>query len=153
VLLVDTSVWIGHLRGSKTRSVVWFREILDRDIPFGLTATIYQEVLQGADSEDKFQLFKDFLGTQIFFHPRDPLESYAEAARIYFRCRRAGFTIRSTIDCLIAQIALEYDLLLLHDDRDFDFIATVVPELQLYQGFASPVSSEIHEPEPPPYDG
>jgi predicted nucleic acid-binding protein len=54
---------------------------------------------------------------------------FASAARIYSRCRKAGFTIRSTIDCLIAQIAIEQELPLLHSDRDFDQIAAIVPEL------------------------
>jgi hypothetical protein len=34
-------------------------------------------------------------------------------------------TIRSTIDLLIAQIALEHSATLLHNDRDFDAIARV----------------------------
>lgn len=40
--------------------------------------------------------------------------------------------MRSTIDCLVAQIAIENDLLLLHSDRDFDDIASVVTELQIF---------------------
>jgi predicted nucleic acid-binding protein len=71
-----------------------------------------------------------YLGSQHFYHPRDPIESYREAALIYFR-RRAGITIRSSVDCLIARVAIEHDLLLLHDDRDFEAMARVVPELTL----------------------
>jgi len=56
-------------------------------------------------------------------------------------------TIRSTVDCRIARTAVEHDLLLVHDDRDFDFIATVEPELRIYSGsLSTPTSSEIHEP-------
>jgi len=54
-----------------------------------------------------------------------------EAARIYGACRAAGVTIRSSVDCLIARIAIEHDLALLHDDRDFEDIARVVSELRL----------------------
>ncbi len=54
-------------------------------------------------------------------------------ASLYARCRRAGVTPRSTIDCLLAQIAIEHNLLLLHSDRDFPRIAAVVPELKLYE--------------------
>jgi hypothetical protein len=50
---------------------------------------------------------------------------------MYFDCRRAGVTIRSATDCLIARIAIEHGLLLLHDDRDFDKMAEVVPDLTL----------------------
>lgn len=146
MFLVDTSVWIGYLRQSYRQPVSWFEEILERDLLFGLTGAIYQEVLQGADSEASYEKLRRFLGTQRFYHPADPVASYDAAAAIYFRCRRAGVTVRSTIDCWIAQIAIENNLLLLHDDRDFDFIASVVPELQLYEGrLGSDLSSEVHE--------
>jgi predicted nucleic acid-binding protein len=49
------------------------------------------------------------------------------------RCRRKGMTIRSTIDCLIAQIAIEHDLELLHSDRDFENMVSVIPELKIHQ--------------------
>ena len=50
---------------------------------------------------------------------------------MYFDCRSAGMTVRSAIDCLIARVAIEHDLLLLHEDRDFEKISGVVPELAL----------------------
>jgi hypothetical protein len=59
------------------------------------------------------------------------VKTYEDAARIYFYCRKKGITIRSTIDCLIAQIALDQNLLLLHNDKDFDAIAPIV-KLRLY---------------------
>lgn len=132
VFLVDTSVWIDYLRGTMTDAVSRFTSILDERQPFGITSVIYQEILQGADSDVSFTRLEKYLRTQIFFHPLDPLASYAEAARLYSRCRRVGITLRSTIDCLIAQTAIEHGLVLLHSDRDFDSIAKVVPELNLY---------------------
>ena len=47
-------------------------------------------------------------------------------------CRKKGLTIRSTIDCLIAQIAIEHDLLLLQNDKDFVHMASIV-ELKLFK--------------------
>ena len=132
MFLVDTSVWVDYLRGTSTHSVEKFQRILDEARPFGLTSLIYQEVLQGTDSDVSFARLETYLRSQRFYHPQDPLATYAEAARIYFRCRRKGITLRSTIDCLVAQIAIENDLLLLHSDRDFDDIASVVPELQIF---------------------
>ena len=134
MFLIDTSVWIGYLRGTRTRPVAWFEEILERDYPFGITSVIYQEVLQGADSEASFERLAEYLSTQRFHEPLDPLASFTEAARLYYRCRRAGVTVRSTIDCLIARVAIEHELLLVHDDRDYELMAGVVPELQLYTG-------------------
>jgi predicted nucleic acid-binding protein len=132
VFLVDTSVWIDYLRGTSTESVEKFQRILDQSQSFGITSLIYQEVLQGTDSDVSFARLDAYLRSQRFYHPQDPLMTYTEAARIYYRCRRKGITIRSTIDCLVAQIAIENDLLLLHSDRDFDDIASVVPELEIF---------------------
>ncbi len=153
MFLIDTSAWIDYLRKRRTQPALWLEEILERGYPFGITSVIYQEILQGADSEASFERLDEYLSTQVFYQPRDAVDSYAEAARLYFRCRRVGITLRSTIDCLIAQVAIEHDLLLVHGDRDFDFLASVVPELRLYSGSltAPAVASTIHEPAAP-YD-
>ena len=45
-------------------------------------------------------------------------------------CRHRSVTLRSTADCLIAQCAMESDLTLLHHDRDFERIASIVPALK-----------------------
>ena len=132
MFLVDTSVWIDYLRGNSTASVAKLQDILDEGQPFGITSLILQEILQGTDSEASFARLETYLRTQIFFHPSDPLSTHVEAARIYARCRRAGVTIRSTIDCLVAQTAIEHGLFLLHSDRDFDRIASLVPELETF---------------------
>ena len=133
MILVDTSVLIDFFRGGKNIAVDNFREILQGDFPFGITSVIFQEVLQGARDEKEYKILKKYLSTQRFFHPLDPVSSYENAARIYFNCRRKGITIRSTIDCLIAQIVLENNLFILHNDRDFDAIASVT-NLKIFRG-------------------
>jgi predicted nucleic acid-binding protein len=97
----------------------------------GLTGVVYQEVVQGVSSRREFEQTSEYLGSQTFYHPRDPIGTYREAARIYFDCRRAGITIRPAVDCLIACVAIEHGLVLLHDDRDFEKIAEVVDDLVL----------------------
>jgi predicted nucleic acid-binding protein len=129
--LVDTSVWIGFMRDEENEATGRLAEIGVRGHPFGITGVIHQEVLQGAASKAKFDYLAAYLGSQTFYHPVDPVESYREAAFIYFRCRRAGVTIRSAIDCLIARVAIEHGLMLLHDDRDFEKIAEIIPDLTL----------------------
>jgi len=49
--------------------------------------------------------------------------TYVRAAHIFRSLRRKGVTIRKTVDCMIASVAIEHDLFLLHNDRDFDLIA------------------------------
>lgn len=129
--LVDTSVWINTFRQVDNAAVRYFRRILDLGRGYGITSVIYQEVLQGARSEKDFRELHEYLGSQRFYQPIDPVQSYSDAAQIYFRCRIQGITIRSTIDCLIAQIAIEHDLILLHNDRDFEHMAGVLPALKL----------------------
>jgi len=64
-----------------------------------------------------------YLETQDFVEPAG--DSWQGAARIYYDLRRRGMTVRSPIDCCIAQAAMEHDLLLIHNDRDFETIAHV----------------------------
>jgi predicted nucleic acid-binding protein len=130
LVLVDTSVWIDFIAGRRAEAVARLREKLDRDGAVAITAQIFQEILQGAESEDRFREFASYFGTQRFLHPSHPIATYAAAARLYFDCRRAGVTIRSSIDCTIAQIALEHGVALLHNDRDFERMARVVPQLK-----------------------
>ena len=127
MILVDTSVLIRFLKGATSQNSRKFSNILQRGMPFGINSLILQEVLQGAGSEKEYLTLKKYLETQRFYHLNDPIGSFAEAAKIYLDCRKKGITIRSTIDCLIAQTALENNLLLLHEDSDFDLMAKVIP--------------------------
>ena len=52
---------------------------------------------------------------------------------MYFQCRKAGLTIRSTIDLIIAETAIENDLFILEDDSDFKAISKVVKDLKIYK--------------------
>lgn len=126
MILVDTSVLIDFFKGFSNPPVNRLHELLGEGIPFAITSVIYQEVLQGAKSEKEFALLQEYLSSQRFIYPQDAVRTYEEAARIYFSCRKQGVTIRSTIDCLIAQMTLEQDLTLLHNDKDFDAIASIV---------------------------
>jgi hypothetical protein len=131
--LVDTSVWISYLRQERNNAVDYLMMLLDKKASFGISSLIYQEIIQGAHSKkDLLSLIKYFT-TQLFYHPEDSIQSYQAAAEIYFNCRSKGITIRSTIDCIIAQIAIENDLLLLHNDKDFIQIKKVTPKLQLVE--------------------
>lgn len=130
--LVDSSVWIDFFKQRKTPAVEQFYRILDNPDNYGITELIYQEILQGALHEKDFERLAEYLISQTFFYPKYKQETYRNAANLYYSCRRKGITIRSTVDCLIAQIAIEHDLILLHSDKDFLRINKVVPTLKLY---------------------
>jgi predicted nucleic acid-binding protein len=96
-------------------------------IPFLLPGVCFQEVLQGARDEREWGLLEEYLGSQEMLFSPNPALTYREAARIYYDCRRRGLTIRSTVDCFIAELALEVEGTLLHNDGDFESIAQVRP--------------------------
>jgi predicted nucleic acid-binding protein len=132
MILVDSSVLIDFFKGNENNDQCSkFETILTRNIPFGINSVIYQEVLQGARTDKEYKLLNEYLMTQTFYHLRDPIQSYAEAASIYILCRKKGITVRSTIDCIIAQTAIEHDLHLLHNDKDFDAMAKAI-KLKIY---------------------
>ena len=131
MILIDTSVLIDSFKGKRNKAVQKFKDILLKGIPFGITDLVYQEILQGAKNESEFNILKEYLETQTFYEPLAGIQSYEYAAKIYFGLRKKGITVRSTVDCLIAQIAIENELYLLHNDRDFIKIAKVC-ELKIY---------------------
>jgi hypothetical protein len=131
VILVDSSVLIDFLEGRENSPVSRFIEVLDRGIPFGISPITILEVLQGAATEKDFSMMRDYLGSQTVYGLEEGLESYAGAAKIFFDLRRKGMSVRSSVDCLIAQTAIEHGLLLLHNDSDFDRIAQV-SSLKIY---------------------
>ena len=48
---------------------------------------------------------------------------YEDAAALYRRCRRQGGTVRKSIDCLIASVAVRAGVSILHNDGDFEVLA------------------------------
>ena len=127
MIVVDTSVLVDFFRGVDTSEVRALDRIERDDVPFGIPVICCQELLQGARDEPEWRLLVSYLVTQRQVAPRDHWETHEAAARIYFDCRRRGITIRSTVDCLIAQLVLENDGVLLHDDEDFEHISEVRP--------------------------
>ena len=127
MIVVDTSVLIDFFRGNDTPAVARLQRIERDEIPFRIPLICCQEVLQGARHERDWKRLEQYLCTQDLLWSDAPWATHSEAARIYFDCRRKGITIRSTIDCLIAQLVLEADDLLLHDDNDFDYVQEVRP--------------------------
>ena len=128
--LVDTSVWVDYIRGANTPVVEFLDNLLSAPMNVGICDLIYMEILQGARSEAGFNKLQRYFSTQHFYGFIDPQDSYEMAAFMYFSCRRQGITLRSSIDCLIAQCALENELILLHHDKDYRNLEKVAPSLR-----------------------
>lgn len=124
MLLIDTSVWISVFRDRSGRvrqqleTLIANREVI-------LTRFTQLELLQGSLNEQEWMLLSTYLETQEYAELAS--SSWQEAARIYYDLRRQGLTVRSPIDCCIVQVALENNLVLLHNDRDFETIAQIRP--------------------------
>jgi predicted nucleic acid-binding protein len=127
-VIVDTSVWVDVLRDrTGLDRKILARETADADVVLARFTQL--ELLQGARDEREWSLLETSLAGQDYVEAVD--STWSDAARIYFDLRRAGLTVRSPIDCCIAQLAIEHGCLLLHRDRDFETIAKVTSLRQL----------------------
>ena len=124
MILVDTSVWIEILRDRQGIVVRAFRDTVKDDLVV-LTRFTQLELLQGAKDEHEWRGLEEYLSSQYYLEAIE--DTWVQAARIYFELRRTGKTVYSPIDCCIAQIALENDATLLHQDHDFEVIASIRP--------------------------
>jgi len=122
MLLIDTSVWISVFR-DRTGQVRQKLETLIADRDVFLARFTQLELLQGSLNEKEWTLLSTYLEAQDYVELTN--DSWKAAAPIFYDLRRQGLTVRSPIDCCIAQAALENDLLLIHNDRDFETIAQV----------------------------
>jgi predicted nucleic acid-binding protein len=124
VILVDTSVWVEVLRDKSGRARIALDAVVDDD-EIVLTRFQQLELLQGARDDREWSDLREYLEEQDYLECTG--QSWIDAARIYVDLRRQGKTVRSPIDCCIAQLAMEHDALLLHRDRDFEVIAVARP--------------------------
>jgi predicted nucleic acid-binding protein len=122
VILVDSSVWIDWLRGNDNWPCRRFRELLQEGAELVTCDRILQEVTQGIATE-KMAAQVEARMLRLTCLDTGGIAT-AHAAATYFRKLRAlGLTIRSSNDVVIAAIAIEHQLSLLHNDRDFEAIA------------------------------
>ena len=122
MILVETSVLIQFLRGEKNNKVDVFEILIKKGQPFGISTYTYAEILQGARDEDEYKLLDEYLGSQTIYDLHPGKETFKEAASIVYKMRKSGHTVRGLIDVLIALTAIQNNLILLHNDRDFEFI-------------------------------
>jgi predicted nucleic acid-binding protein len=88
-----------------------------------LTDVVYTEVLQGLRTERETALVASHLESFPILR-LEGLADFALAAELYRTARRAGVTVRKTLDCLIAAPCVRTGSRLLHHDADFDRLAT-----------------------------
>lgn len=104
------------------------RRMIESSEPLALAGVVVAEVLQGL-TRDAVRI-EEFLAQFEMLEPSG-FETYRTAAEIYRTARARGIAL-TTIDALIATIALEHRVPVLTLDQDFSRIARFTP-LQLHQ--------------------
>jgi predicted nucleic acid-binding protein len=126
VIVVDTSVWVDVLNNTPTPQAQRCVALIEEGEPVALTDIILTEILQGLRSDKEAQLVERHLRAFPILR-LESLDDFILAAELYRTARRAGVTIRKTLDCLIAVPCVRTGAPLLHADEDFDRLATCTP--------------------------
>lgn len=121
MILVDTTVWVDLFRGRNTAQVKALERFLADGEDICTCGLILTEVLQGIREDSEYRRTRSRFDALLYL-PMDR-ESFVNAADLYRTLRRKGVTIRKPVDCMIAAVAIEHDVPLLHNDRDFDRIS------------------------------
>ena len=121
MLLLDTSAWIEVFRKPAR---VRLDELGDLD-EIVTCLPVVQEVLQGFRDERAFRVAREAMFALPIVESPLSRERYEEAVDLFRTARRAGVTVRSGVDCLIASCALRHGLTVVHRDRDYSELARV----------------------------
>ena len=117
MILVDSSVWIDYFNGTVTPQTEKLDHLLGSE-PLAIGDLILTEVLQGFADEREFEQARTLL-TSLTIVDLGGRDVAIQAARHFRVLRRAGITIRKTIDSVIATRCILGNYDLLHCDRDF----------------------------------
>jgi hypothetical protein len=120
LILVDTSVWIDFFAGADTPEVRKLESVLSEEEDVATCGVILTEVLQGIRKDADYRRTRSRFDAFLYL-PMNR-ETFVKAAELYRSCRRKGLSVRKPIDCMIAAVAVEHGVPLLHADRDFDAI-------------------------------
>ncbi len=128
MILVDSSVWIDFLSSSPGRAGNELRRMIEEAEPFALTGMVVAEVLQGLTRDES--RVEEYLAMWEMLEPSG-FPTYRAAAAIFRLARSKGISL-TTVDTLIAAIAIEYNASLFSLDKDFVRVARITP-LRLYR--------------------
>ena len=131
MIVVDTTIWIQFLRASESPEDHHLQQLIVDGRALAVTDFIFCEILQGIPDDSPYDRIRSIL-LQYPILRIGSLETVEHGAKIYRTCRRRGFTIRKTIECLIASVCLQHDCELFHNDSDSDLIANATA-LKIYR--------------------
>lgn len=120
MILVDTTVWIDFFANRTTSQVTTLINQIENNNELCLCGIVLAEILQGIKNSNEYHQVEEILNSLLFLDMTK--DTFVLSAEIYRKLRAKGITIRKTLDCMIAAIAIENNIPLLHNDRDFDSI-------------------------------
>ena len=118
MVLVDTTVWIDFFSGRSLPQVKKLEDLLINREDLCICGIIMTEVLQGIRKDTEFERTKSLFSNLVLLPMR--YSTFLRSAEIYRSLRKKGTTVRKTVDCMIASVALENEIALLDNDKDFD---------------------------------
>ncbi|WP_158548019.1 type II toxin-antitoxin system VapC family toxin [Desertihabitans brevis] len=121
-MIVDTSVWIEFLRPGPSTAGDHLEHMIRTGDRIVVTETVLLELLSGPTNEADAAARRRMLEA-FELEPAVPVVDSLRAAALQRTCRRAGDTVRSLGDCLVAATAIRLDVPVLHRDRDFEVLA------------------------------
>ena len=121
MVLVDTTVRIDFFADRPAAHVAALQELIENEEDLCLCGVVLAEVLQGIRFDSDYRKTKEYFDDLLF--PPMRRATFLKAAEMYRDLRKRGITVRKPVDCMIASVAIEYDLRLLHNDRDFNRIS------------------------------
>ena len=124
MILIDASAFIEFLNRTGSREDTLIEQLIRNGGDIAVADITLTEILQGIKTDREYRDVRASLMTFQLLS-LNGAESYIAAAELYRKCRKKGLTIRSSVDLLIAQIAFENRMALLHNDPDFDALAQV----------------------------
>jgi predicted nucleic acid-binding protein len=128
IVLADTSVWIDFFRAEPGPGGRRLHELIVRGTRCCVCGPVVAEVLQGIRDARAYRRIAAALSAFEYLED-DGRDTWVAAAETYRTCRAMGVTPRSLVDVFIARVAVAHDVVLLHDDRDYDGIARALPSL------------------------
>lgn len=118
MVIVDTTVWVDFFSGKPSPEVQMLERFLIEGDDICVCGVILTEVLQGIREDTDYTKTLTRFDSFLFLDLNR--STFIKAAQIYRTLRRRGITVRKSVDCMIAALAIEHNIPLLHNDRDFD---------------------------------
>ena len=137
ILLADTNVFIKYWRAlaksrkneSVAKELATYKQIMSVH-ELVTCGVVRAELLHGATSEKNYQQMNEAL-SRVASKDLDGAD-WSELGHQLYLYRTNGFTVPFT-DAVIASIAMKYDIPVWANDKHFDMMKSVIPQLKIYK--------------------